>query len=90
MGCSRLNKIFCCCTWEILKKRKLVVSIPELVQPFKQGCPLMLGNIPLKCALTEIRDPFQQVGGYFNSKVGLGSTQGLHLQDFHPIGVILY
>ena len=44
---------------------------------------LLLDNIPLKGALTEIRDPFQQVGGYFNSKVGLGSMYGLNLQDFH-------
>ena len=64
---------------------KKVVIPPEPVQPIWQGHTLALGNIPLKWVLTEIRDPFQQVRGYFNSKVGLGSMQGLNLQDFHPI-----
>ena len=69
MGCSRLNKIFCSCTWEILNKKKNLVIFPELVQPIQQGYPLTLDNRPLEWVLTEIRVPFQQVGGYFNSNV---------------------
>ena len=58
MDCSRLNKIFCFCTWKYSTTEKVVIT-PELVQPIHQGCPLSLNNIPLEQVLTEIRDPFQ-------------------------------
>ena len=54
----KVNKISCCCTWEIIDKRKQVVIPPELVKLIWQGCPLTLGDIPLKWALTEMRDCF--------------------------------
>ena len=90
MGFSSLNKYFVVVLGKYSRIRKRVVIPPELVQLIWQGCPLTLGKIPLKWALTEIRDPFQQVGDYFNSKVGLGSMQGLYPQEFHPNEEILF
>ena len=92
-GCSQAldsTRYFVVVLGKYSTKRKKVAIPPELVQLIWQGCPLTLGNIALKQTLTEIQDQFQQVGGYFNPKVGLGKMQGLNLQDFQPISVILF
>ena len=63
------------CSWEILNKRKEKVILSKLVQLIWQGCPLTLGRIPLKWLLTEIKDPFQQVG-VFQLKGWIGINTG--------------